>query len=177
MSAPKLVPEESARRRFLKRVIALGSTLIAALVSIPAIRAFVSPVFRRSAPVRWIKAGEASQIEPGVPVRFDFSETTNDAWVETRVLRGVWIYTEDGTEFTVFNGQCTHLACSYGFDEGREIFHCPCHHGLFDPKSGAVLGGPPPRPLDTLETKVVDGYLYLAYQSFRAGIPDKIAIA
>ena len=112
-----------------------------------------------------------------MPVRFDFSESINDAWVETRALRGVWLYTEDGTEFTVYNGQCPHLACSYGFEKDKNRFHCPCHHGLFDLKTGAVLGGPPPRPLDTLETKIVDGYLYVAYQSFRAGIPDKMAVA
>ncbi len=168
--------EDPSRRSFLKRVTAFGATIMAAVIGIPAIRAFLSPAFRRLAPTRWIKVGEAAQIEPGVPIRFDFSETIDDAWVETRALRGVWLYTEDGDEFTIYNGQCTHLACSYAYEEERGVFHCPCHHGLFDLKTGAVLGGPPPRPLDTLETKIEDEYLYVAYRTFRAGIPDKIAV-
>jgi Rieske Fe-S protein len=37
-----------------------------------------------------------------------------------------------------------------------------------------VLGGPPPRPLDTLPVKVEDGVLYAEYQDFRLGVPDKV---
>lgn len=115
-------------------------------------------------------------METGVPIRFDFAEAITDAWIETRVLRGVWIYTEDGEHFTVYNGICTHLSCSYGFDKAAGVFHCPCHHGLYDLKTGKVTGGPPPRPLDTLETKVEAGILYVAYENFRPGVPDKIPL-
>jgi Rieske Fe-S protein len=168
---------EGGRRRFLKWVTAIGSLLSGALVGWPALRAFLSPAFRAPPTKHWIKVGEASQIEAGVPVRFDFSEAISDAWVETNALRGVWVYTDDGEAFTVYNGQCPHLACSYAFDKERKIFLCPCHHGMFDPKSGTVISGPPPRPLDTLETKVEDdGYLYVAYRTFLAGIPDKVAV-
>src|SRR6266540_1445115 len=47
---------------------------------------------------------------------------------------------------------------------------------LFDVKTGAVLAGPPPRPLDTLEWKVEDGMLYCAYQDFRVGIAQKVSV-
>ncbi len=137
--------------------------------------AFLSPALRRSQKRRWIKLGEADQFETGVPVRFDFSESVSDAWLETRMLRGVWIYTEDGKAFTVYNGRCTHLGCSYAFVKERARFECPCHHGMFEPKTGAVLAGPPPRPLDTLETKIEQGILYAAYQDFRGGVAEKIA--
>lgn len=88
----------------------------------------------------------------------------------------MWIYTDDNEKFTVYNGHCTHLACSYGFDKEAGRFHCPCHHGMFDLKSGEVLAGPPPRALDTLETKIENGVLYAAYEEFRAGVPTKIAV-
>ncbi|MEO8295355.1 MAG: ubiquinol-cytochrome c reductase iron-sulfur subunit [Gemmatimonadota bacterium] len=164
------------RRTFLKWVTAVGSVLMGALVGLPGIRAFISPAFRRPQTARWIKLGEAGQIETGVPTRVDFSETIDDAWVETRVLRGVWIYTEDGEKFTVYNGRCTHLGCSYAFAKDRGIFDCPCHHGLFDLKTGAVIGGPPPRPLDILDVKVEGGILYVSYRDFREGIPEKIPV-
>ncbi len=166
-----------ARRAFLKWAATIGSLFSGALVGVPTLRAFLSPVFRPRAAKRWVKAGEVDQIEMGVPSRFDFSETVNDAWVETRALRGVWIYTEDGTEFIVYNGQCTHLGCSYAFDSVAKRFECPCHHGFFDLKSGEVLDGPPPRPLDRLETKIEDGVLYVAYQTFRAGISKQTPVA
>jgi menaquinol-cytochrome c reductase iron-sulfur subunit len=163
------------RRLFLKWATAVAAGFSGLLVGLPSLRAFLSPGSRRKLTQHWVKLGEVEQMEPGTPIRFDFSETVNDAWVESRVLRGVWIYSEDGKSFTVYNGHCTHLACSYGFDKDRGIFRCPCHHGVFEVKTGKVLDGPPPRPLDTLETKIEDGFLYAAYYEFRAGIPDKIS--
>lgn len=160
----------------MKWLTAAGSLLSAGLIGVPSLRAFLSPAFRAPASKRWIKLGEAEQIEQGVPVRFDFSETVEDAWVETRALRGVWIYTEDGSTFTVYNGQCTHLGCSYAFEKEKDRFHCPCHHGLFELKTGRVIDGPPPRPLDQLEVKVENGILYAAYQSFRAGVSQQIPV-
>jgi Rieske Fe-S protein len=47
---------------------------------------------------------------------------------------------------------------------------------MFDPKTGAVLAGPPPRPLDRLETKIEKGDLYVAYRDFRVGTAEKVAV-
>jgi len=162
------------RRKFLKVVSAAGAAVSAFLAGVPPLRAFLSPlgVHKRSAP--WVRLGEAEQFEFGVPTKVEFPQTEQDAWVETRALRSVWVYTDDAETFQVYAGRCTHLACSYGFDEARDLFHCPCHNGLYDVKTGEVLGGPPPRPLDTLQTKVEDGYLYAQFEVFRPGIPQKV---
>ena len=95
---------------------------------------------------------------------------------ESRVLRNVWIYTEDDEKFTVYNGRCTHLGCAYGYEKVTGHFKCPCHEGVFDVKTGAVLAGPPPRALDRLAVKVLDGDLFTRYQDFRVGIPGRIAV-
>lgn len=67
-----------------------------------------------------------------------------------------------------YSQKCTHLACaviprvnvdsSTGAVSGD--IHCPCHEGYFDLRSGAVLAGPPPRPLPriTLEVRGDDVY-------------------
>ena len=167
----------ASRRRFLAWAARIGSGLSVLMIGWPAVRSFLSPAFRKSKGTRWIKLGEVDQIEAGVPTRFDFAELIADAWVEAQALRGVWIYTEDGKTYTVYNGRCPHLGCSYAFDKEKSRFDCPCHHGLFDVKTGAVLGGPPPRALDTLDTKVEKGVLYAAYQDFRGGIADKVSVA
>jgi menaquinol-cytochrome c reductase iron-sulfur subunit len=168
------VPPTAGRRAFLKWATAIGGVLSLLLAGVPAVMAFLSPAFRRRRQEKWIRLGDAAQFEPEVPVKVDFVDSATDAWVESRRLRNVWVYTDDGETFTVYNGRCTHLGCNYSFDEQKQIFQCPCHTGYFDLKTGAVLGGPPPRPLDRLRVKVEDGFLFAEYQDFRLGIPDKI---
>lgn len=169
-------PLNAGRRAFLKWATVVGGCFSALLAGVPAVRAFLSPTFRRKREEKWIKLGEVDQFDPEVPVKVDFVDAVNDAWVETRRLRNVWIYTEDGENFTVYNGRCTHLGCNYSFDQETQVFRCPCHTGYFDIKTGAVLGGPPPRPLDTLAVKVEDGILYAEYQDFRLGVPAKVTV-
>ncbi|HTY07018.1 MAG TPA: ubiquinol-cytochrome c reductase iron-sulfur subunit [Gemmatimonadales bacterium] len=168
--------EPGTRRRFLKWLTGIGAIGSAALAGIPALRAFISPIFGRAAPQSWVKLGEADLFDPDVPTKVDFAQTVTDAWVESRELHSVWVTTADGEHFTVFSGRCTHLGCSFAYDKAQKRFQCPCHQGMFDPKTGAVLGGPPPRPLDQLETKIDKGDLYVAYQDFRVGTAQKIAV-
>lgn len=174
----------ASRRTFLRWATGVGASISALLVGIPALRVFLGPLRRKDRPLDWVRLGEVDQLEPGIPIRFDFAQTIDDAWVSTRSLRGVWIYTEDNESFTVYNGRCTHLGCGYAWDAESDqrfhpepgVFHCPCHHAVYK-VTGEVIRGPAPRPLDTLETKVEDGVLYAAYQDFRAGIPDKVAVS
>lgn len=167
-----------ARRRFLSTASAVGAVTIGGLVGVPVLRALVSPGFDRTAPAAWIKvADDINTLDLGVPIKVDFVEVVNDVWVESRLLRSVWLYTEDAQTFTAFSGVCPHLGCSFFFEADKKVFHCPCHHGLFDGKSGAVLGGPPPRGLDTLEVRVEDGALFVKHRLFRPGIPTKEVLA
>lgn len=162
------------RRSFLKWVGGISAAFTALLVGIPSIRAFFSPSFARPPKKDWVKVAEADLVDIETPVKVDFVEATNDAWVENRALRTVWLYTEDGEKFTAYSGVCTHLGCSFTFDAAKKQYHCPCHHGLFDMKTGAVLGGPPPRPLDLLPVKVDKGAVYVMYETFRTGISAKV---
>jgi len=164
------------RRTFLKWSTAVSAFVSAALAGIPVVRAFVSPAFKRPTPETWIKLSDVETFDLDIPTKVDFVETVTDAWVENRALRSVWVYTEDGEKFTVYSGRCTHLGCGFGFDKAKQQFRCPCHEGVFDFKTGAVLAGPPPRALDRLETKIENGDLYCAYRDFRVGVPEKVAV-
>jgi len=164
------------RRTFLKWSTAVSSVLAAALAGVPVLRAFVSPVFRRESTETWIKLGDVETFDLDIPTKVDFVETVTDAWVENRMLRGVWVYTEDAENFTVYSGRCTHLGCGVALEKVTGHFKCPCHEGVFDVKTGTVIAGPPPRPLDTLEWKIEDGFLYCAYRDFRVGIDQKVAV-
>src|SRR6266508_696653 len=128
----------TGRRRFLKWATGVSAFLSAALAGIPVLRAFVSPTFRRTSSETWIKLGDVETFDLDIPTKVDFVETVTDAWVENRMLRGVWVYTEDGENFTVFSGRCTHLGCGYAFEKVTGHFKCPCHEGVFDLKTGAA---------------------------------------
>ncbi len=150
--------------------------MAALLAGVPAGVAFLSPVFRKRSVENWVDLGEAEFFDWEVPIRIDIPQTIQDAWVETRVMRSLWIYTDDGETFTVYSGRCPHLGCGFHYDEEQDLYACPCHRGSFDIRTGEVLTGPPPRPLDTLHAEVVDGILRVRYEDFRPGISDKVAL-
>jgi len=60
-----------------------------------------------------------------------------------------------------FSAICTHLGCVVNWDAKKNVIHSPCHDGLFNPVTGAVVGGPPPRPLPAYELTLKDGKVYV----------------
>jgi len=93
--------------------------------------------------------------------------------VEEKVEHSVWVVKKPDGSVTVFSPICPHLGCGYRWDEQTKHFECPCHASVYD-IDGKVLGGPAPRPLDTLPTKMEDGKLYVKYEKFRLGIATKV---
>jgi Rieske Fe-S protein len=63
-------------------------------------------------------------------------------------------------EVVAFSQKCTHLGCVvfYEADEGR--WHCPCHEGNFAANTGAVLSGPPTRPLGRIDVEIRDATIW-----------------
>jgi cytochrome b6-f complex iron-sulfur subunit len=58
-------------------------------------------------------------------------------------------------KFIALSAICTHLGCVVAWKEQDNEFECPCHGGRFSPE-GQVLGGPPPKPLESIAV-VLDG--------------------
>lgn len=59
-----------------------------------------------------------------------------------------------------FTQKCTHLGCVVYYKPEEETLYCPCHHGFFDPDSGAATAGPPDRPLAAIDVEVRDGTVW-----------------
>ena len=172
---PALSVESVGRRRFLRWASGASAAISALLVGFPAVAAFLSPGFKRPAKRDWIKvADDVATLDVGTPVKVDFVEASRDAWVESRALRTVWLYTEDGEKFIAYSGTCTHLGCAFSYEKEKDRFVCPCHRGVYEVKTGAVLSGPPPRPLDTLAVKVENGEVHVMFETFRPGIDKKV---
>jgi len=57
-------------------------------------------------------------------------------------------------EVVAFSQKCTHLGCVVYYEADEERWHCPCHEGNFDASTGAVISGPPTRPLGRIDLEV-----------------------
>jgi cytochrome b6-f complex iron-sulfur subunit len=60
-----------------------------------------------------------------------------------------------------YSAACTHFACTVKWNKGAGTIDCPCHDGFFKVEDGSVISGPPPKPLNALETEIVDGNIYV----------------
>ncbi|MGI8507685.1 MAG: Rieske (2Fe-2S) protein [Solirubrobacteraceae bacterium] len=64
----------------------------------------------------------------------------------------------DGS-LNAFSAICTHAGCQVGY-QGADQIACPCHGGLYNARTGAVEGGPPPAPLPPRRVIEHGGALY-----------------
>jgi nitrite reductase/ring-hydroxylating ferredoxin subunit len=64
------------------------------------------------------------------------------------------------SEFVAFSQKCTHLSCAVIPKPELGVFHCPCHEGVFDLRTGRELAGPPPRPLPRVTLAIRDDGIY-----------------
>jgi cytochrome b6-f complex iron-sulfur subunit len=60
-----------------------------------------------------------------------------------------------------FSAVCTHLGCIVDYDTTIRQIVCPCHDGHFNPANGAVVSGPPPRPLAPVAVSVEKDQIFL----------------
>jgi Rieske Fe-S protein len=92
---------------------------------------------RRSLPPDAKRVAALSAIPVGGSIVFDYP-AQHDSCVLVRLST---------TDLVAFSQKCTHLSCAVIPKPAEGVFHCPCHEGLFDLRTGRQLAGPPPRPL------------------------------
>ena len=105
-----------------------------------------------------------------------FGVTKTDAYLRTTAPRAIWVYRADEERLVIYNARCTHLGCLVNYQADSETFLSPCHSGLFGLRDGAVLDGPPPRPLDRLEYRIEEGSLAVRYRDFVVGVPNQVPL-
>lgn len=57
-------------------------------------------------------------------------------------------------EYVAYSRLCTHNSCPVFWRPEDDAFACPCHGGIFSVTNGAVLQGPPPRPLPRVRLEI-----------------------
>jgi cytochrome b6-f complex iron-sulfur subunit len=73
----------------------------------------------------------------------------------------VMVVNTEAGGFKAYSAVCTHLGCITYWHQTRQLIQCPCHDGRFNPVTGAVISGPPPRPLPPYELEIVGEQVYV----------------
>lgn len=167
------------RRTFFKSATAGIGSVLAVMIGYPLIDSLVSSskaLVKRT----FSKLGSVNDIQNSFkpivqPTKVNFSKTDQDAFVSFTKPEQVWVVKKSPTDIKVFSPICTHLGCRYNWDEDKKQFVCPCHNSVYT-IDGKVVSGPAPRDLDELPIEMKDGDLYVQYEKFEVGIPQKIII-
>jgi menaquinol-cytochrome c reductase iron-sulfur subunit len=164
----------ACRRGFLRLAMGIVSAMVGLLLGIPFVAALIAPTYRkgRSPYARVTEVGPLPKEQP-VSLRFQLRST--DAFIRQMQIYEAWVIKHSDSDLTVFSPICTHLGCHYDWVASANEFVCPCHNSVFS-IAGKVLAGPAPRPLDTLPYRIEDGVLYVKWERFQAGIPEKVPV-
>lgn len=149
-----------SRRNFL--VIATGAIggIIGIALFIPGIAYIIGPAIQKEKSENWVRLGPTSKVEIGTPTLFKATVERQTGWIVNQEEISVYVLTENGRDYVALSNICTHLGCRVRWIAEQTQFFCPCHNGVFD-KDGAVISGPPPRPLDQYQIKVEGNQLYI----------------
>jgi menaquinol-cytochrome c reductase iron-sulfur subunit len=191
-------PLETKRRSFLARVLAIVVGGIVAIFPFAAGWAvFAHPLGRRIVGDNDAPGGDGDlagfvRICPlesvpadGTPHPFVVTTDVADAWTRTHNQRvgEVFLSRIDAggkPTVTALTATCPHLGCTVEFDKSDSHFECPCHESGFA-ADGKKLFGPSLRGLDPLDVKLSgdDGAqeVWVRYETFRAGIAERIPVA
>lgn len=97
-----------------------------------------------------VKVGSISQLDVGASKIFAYPRE-RDRCVLVRLGE---------RELVAFNQACTHLSCAVVPNVKDGVFHCPCHEGYFDIRTGKNIAGPPPRPLTRVILEIEGDEVY-----------------
>ena len=163
-----------SRRSFFGTVTALIAGFIGVGLAIPLAASFISPALTRRKP-KWVVVGKVQDLPLGIPTILDYSMKGKDGWMETKATKAVWAIRQQDDQVKVFSPICPHLGCGFRWNQQNRQFRCPCHGSIFE-VSGKVLGGPAPRPLDELPSKIEGGELKVIYKEFKSGLSEPLEL-
>ena len=176
--------EEFGRRKFI-RVATVGVSAACGIfplaVGIPALLDPVKKSAGEAGVAPWSKVTSfASLPEDGSPAKFEVvQEKVVDAWTTYKdVPVGAVYLSRRKEEVVAFNLKCPHLGCAIDYRKQSNDYFCPCHNSSFA-LDGAITteNSPSPRPMDTMETKVEKGHVWVRFQHYRPNIAEKIPLS
>jgi len=137
--------ETRTRRAFLAAAGAAGIGYAAAL-AYPIYRYLASPaeMAANTSAITEVTLKDAQKLPAGSALMFKFGSSP-----------AMLIHHQDGS-WVAFSAVCTHLGCTVQFEPQMNRIHCACHGGVYDPRTGANVSGPPPKPLKLFKVALND---------------------
>ncbi len=171
------------RRGFFKGTLAALLGVIAAAVPFAAgFMVLTDPLRRKGGGAIKVKVTTLDALPAdGVPRRFPVTAARTDAWnrYAAAPVGAVYLRRTPDDKVAALNVVCPHAGCFVDYVAKSGNFHCPCHQSSFavDGKI-ADARSPSPRGMDGLPVEVkADGSVWVAFQNFQAGRPDKVPVA
>lgn len=142
-STPEATGEKATRRGFLMAAGAAGLCYVGAL-GYPVYRYLASPMEMASSAtaITEVTLKDAQKLAAGSVLMFKFGTAP-----------AMLIHHLDGT-WVALTAVCTHLGCTVQYEPQMNRIHCACHGGVYDPRTGANISGPPPKPLKLFKVAV-----------------------
>jgi Rieske Fe-S protein len=163
---PGVAPAESpSRRAFFSGLLAVASAAIAAALGAVLGPFVLAPLGRR-------RGGESADLGPlgalveavagGAPREVVLTRRVLDGYMTRRATERFAVVPDQSAPsgIAVLSVTCTHLGCGVSWSAEKKAFLCPCHGGVYG-MDGAVLAGPPPRPLARLPFAIEGGRVRL----------------
>jgi cytochrome b6-f complex iron-sulfur subunit len=146
--APAVAADQSSRRRFLRWLGGLTVVSTAAMVITPIV-AFLTPSRNGAAAGGGkVLVGTTADIPAGA-----------GKVVAMGSKPAIVVNTNQGVR--AYSAICTHLGCVVAWNDMIGLIQCPCHDGRFNPATGAVVSGPPPSPLPSINVSVEGDQIFL----------------
>ncbi|MGD0536730.1 MAG: Rieske (2Fe-2S) protein [Verrucomicrobiota bacterium] len=144
----ELPPDADAvpRRAFVGTALGAAGACYAGAIAYPVYRYLASPAERAeaAAAVTEVTLKDAQKLPTGSVLMFKFGPKP-----------AMLIHHADGS-WVALSAVCTHLGCTVQYQTERNVIHCACHGGEYDPVTGKNIAGPPPRPLTRYVAKVME---------------------
>lgn len=194
--------EAMTRRAFMGRSVAIVAAAIGVSLLVP-IGGYIMAAATTPMKDSWQDLGVKLQDLPlDEPVGHSFRAVSVSGWMRVPEEKSVWLIRHSGPSdpaskpedqvlgldspleqkdsdprLTVLSPICPHLGCEPQWHKGQKLFICPCHHSIYQ-INGKRIGGPAPRPMDTLPARIAeDGAISVIYEQFAIGIAAKKRLA
>ena len=192
--------DATERRGFVKLMAGFVSLLVGLIPAGIGLGFFLDPILRK-------KQGDGSAADPlepdgavkdaegfirldvtidtlpqdGTPIAVKVKDDKIDAWNRFRDIDvgTIWLRRMPDDTVLAMSSICPHLGCAVDYRPADNDFFCPCHTSSFD-LTGQKTNNIPPRGMDHLEARMkpeTGNQIWLKYETFRTGTPEKERIA
>ena len=145
--------EPASRRGLLQLGITIAGACYAGALGYPVYRYLATPAARAATAegeITMVSIPTSGLPGPGTATIFLFGS------------RPTMLIHQDTGHFIAFDAVCTHLGCTVSYEPRNHRIFCPCHGGVYDINTGAVVSGPPPRGLTPYHLEVRDDHVIVS---------------